>query len=83
MGRMEGREGLGMSPTFTSSPTRRHKHGGKTLKRWELDSQEGWKEKATRVKGQTKDWKRKKEEGECCSGLQKEAKQEVKKKMEG
>lgn len=87
MGRIDGREGLGMSPTFTSSPTCGHKHGGKKFKlaRWELDLQEGSKEKAKPVKGQMKDTQaqEKRRKGECCSGLQKEAKQEVKKKMEG
>lgn len=31
LGRIDGREGFGMSPTFSSSPTRRHKHGKKGM----------------------------------------------------
>lgn len=69
-------------------PSPHHLHAdtntGKKLKltRRERDLQEGSKDKPKPVKGQMKDWYRKKEEGGCRSGLQERAKQEVKKKME-
>lgn len=86
MGRIDGREGLGMSPTFTSSPTCGHKHGGKKFKltRWELRFTRGFKrESKASQRPDERLVEEKRRKGECCSGLQKEAKQEVKKKMEG
>lgn len=85
MGRLDGREGLGMSPTFTSSPTCRHKHG-KKMKAHTLGTRF-----TRRFKRETKVSQRlderlvqeKRRKGKCRSGLQKEAKQEVKQKMEG